>query len=89
MADWHWRNTMKPARFFKFDARAGYAVLILLLHFRTYTLAAVVLFLVFTWLLERQGLSMASAYRAFRSWICGPYRPPYWATKRRRMIDNG
>lgn len=89
MAGWHWRNTMKPVRFFKFDARAAFTLLLVLLHPREYTLALFLGFLFLSYVLERKGLSMAAATRAFRSWIVGSYRPPGWKTQKRRIHDSG
>lgn len=86
---WHWRNTMKPVRFFQFDARAGFFVVLLLVHARLWTLCLLIgVFLVF-YLLERKGLSFSSALRAFRVWIIGPYRPAWIWTRRRKLLDTG
>lgn len=86
---WHWRNTMKPVRFFTFDARAGFFVVLLLVHFRLWTfLLLVTIFTVF-WILERKGLSFASALRAGRLWIVGKKRPAWIWTRRRKLTDTG
>lgn len=86
---WHWRNTMKPVRFFQFDARAGFFVILLLVHFRLWTFFLLVSILLLFWMLERKGLSFASALRAFRFWLVGAYRPAWIWTRRRRLTDTG
>ena len=63
---WHWRNTMKPVRFFQFDARAGFFVVLLLVHFRTWTFVLLLTVLMIFYLLERKGLSFSAALRALR-----------------------
>ena len=30
--DWHWRNTMKPVRFFNFDGRAGFFLVLFIVR---------------------------------------------------------
>lgn len=86
---WHWRNTMKPVRFFGFDARAGFFVVLLLVHARLWTLMLLIsVFLIF-WLLERKGLSFSSALRAARLWFIGRNRPAWIWTRKHKMIDSG
>lgn len=88
-ANWHWRNSMRPIRFFTLDARAAIPFALLLVHIRPYTLfiAAVATF-VFV-MLERRGLTFPSALRAFRSWIVGQKRHAWISIRRRRMVDYG
>jgi len=88
-AHWHWRNSMRPVRFFGLDARAAIPFCILLFYARWITLfLTVVLTIVFV-LLERKGLTFPSALRSFRSWLLGPKRPGWAAYNRKRMIDFG
>ena len=86
---WHWRNTMKPPRFFIFDARAGYFLILVLVHFRIWTLGLMIGVLCIFWILERKGLSFASAFRAIRLWLIGNYRPAWIYTRRRKLLDTG
>lgn len=89
MQGWHWRNTMKPARFFRLDARAGACWVLVLVHFRKWTiLAALIISVVFV-LLERRGLTFASAMRSLRVWLIGQYRPGVVWTSRRKFTDTG
>lgn len=86
---WHWRNTMKPVRFFIFDARAGIFCMLVLVHFRLWTLGVMFLFLAIFWAFERKGLSFAAALRALRVWMVGRYRPAWIYTRRRKLHDSG
>lgn len=87
--NWHWRNTMRPVRFFGLDARAGIPYFILLFYFRPITLfLTVVLTMTFVFL-ERKGLSFPSALRAFRCWFLGQRRPAWLSMRRRKLEDFG
>ena len=86
---WHWRNTMKPVRFFHFDARAGLFVVLLLVHFRLWTFMLLVTIFTIFWILERKGLSFSAALRATRLWLVGKHRPAWLWTRRRKLIDTG
>ncbi len=86
---WHWRNTMKPVRFFKFDARAGATLMLVLVHFRTWTIVLALSVNILFWLLERKGLTLPSAIRAFRCWILGTDRPAFFWNVRRKFHDSG
>lgn len=87
--DIHWRNTQKPVRFFFLDARAFIGVLFYLVHARVWTLVLVLLSTLVFWLLERQGLTFASAVRALRAWFAGVNRPATTRRFRRRWTDSG
>lgn len=87
--DWHWRNTMKPARFFQFDARASLFIVLVLVHARLWTLMTMILVLCIFWMLERKGLSFSAALRSLRLWLIGNERPALVYTSRRKMIDTG
>ncbi len=86
---WHWRNTMKPARFFILDGRAVFFVVLLLLHARPWTLYLLIGVAVILWILERRGLSFAAALRSVRVWFIGKYRPAWIYGRRRTFHDNG
>lgn len=86
---WHWRNTMKPVRFFQFDARAGFFIILVLIHARLWTLYLMIGVNIIFWILERKGLSFAAAIRSLRMWIVGPYRPAWVYTRRRKQLDTG
>lgn len=87
--DWHWRDSMRPARFFMFDARSGLLVAMLLAHPRSYTFLFFILVMIFFYVLERVGLTFEAALRRIRSWLAGTSRPAIIWTARIRMIDYG
>jgi intracellular multiplication protein IcmT len=86
---WHWRNSMKTVRFFQFDARAGLFIILVLVHARFWTFGLMIAVNIIFYILERKGLSFASAVRALRVWIIGPYRPAWIYTRRRKLLDTG
>ena len=86
---WHWRNSMKPTRFFKVDARAAAAWIIVLVHFRKWTVLLAIILNVLFVLLERRGLTFSSSLRAFRSWLIGEHRPGIVWTSKRKFKDTG
>lgn len=87
--NWHWRNTMRPVRFFNFDARAALPWAILLVYARWSTLILAILATLLFWALERSGLTMPAALRTFRTWINGQYRPMWLKYKHRKWRDYG
>ncbi|MDP9196350.1 MAG: IcmT/TraK family protein [Pseudomonadota bacterium] len=87
MADWHWRNTMRPVRFFALDARAAFPFLILLVHARLWTLGLAIVVTTFFFVMERRGLTYEAGIRSIRSWVAGRYRTASLAVLRRRMKD--
>ena len=64
--NWHWRNSMRPVRFFNLDARCALPFFILLVYARPVTFALTLLIVLFFWLLERRGLTSGAH---------GRYRP--------------
>lgn len=87
--NWHWRNTMRPVRFFGLDARAAWPFFVLLFYFRPISLFLTIVITAVFVSLERKGLSFDSALRAFRSWLLGQRRPAWLSLRRRRMVDYG
>lgn len=87
--NWHWRNTMKPVRFFQFDARSAIFLMLVLVHARLWTLELMIAVMCIFWILERKGLSYAAALRAMRVWFIGYYRPAWIYTRRRKLLDTG
>lgn len=88
-ANWHWRNTMRPVRFFSLDARAVIPYLILLVFARPITLFLAIVSTAIFIMLEKRGLAFDSAMRALRSWLVGQKRPAWISLRRRRMVDFG
>ena len=89
ITSWHWRNSMKPVRFFNFDGRLGFFVLGFILHIRLSSIFMLGAIFAGFYLLERQGLSFPAAIRAIRLWFIGPVRPGYIYTRRRKLLDTG
>ncbi len=87
--NWHWRNSMKPVRFFGVDARAAIPFCILLFYFRIITLVIAILSTLIFIALEKRGLSFPCALRSFRSWLNGQRRPAWMAIRRKKFIDYG
>lgn len=83
--NWHWRNTMRPVRFFAFDARAALPLPVLFFYMRPSTLALTFLTLLFFRFLERKGLTVPAAMRTFRSWLVGRERPAWISAQRKRF----
>lgn len=89
-ANWHWRNTMRPVRFFAMDARVAiiyFAMIGFWAHLWAWILM-VVNTMIFMYL-EKKGLTFPSALRKFRTWIHGKLRPAWPRFKRRRLVDYG
>lgn len=87
--NWHWRNTMKVVRFFNFDARAGFFLVLVLVHARLWTFLTLIGVMMVFYLLERKGLTFPAAMRALRVWIIGPERPAWIMTRRNKLTDTG
>jgi intracellular multiplication protein IcmT len=88
-ANWHWRNSMRPVRFFTLDARAAIPFCIMLFHFRLVTLIFTISLTLIFMFLERRGLTFDASLRAFRSWFLGQKRSAWLSYHRKRMIDFG
>lgn len=73
--DTHWRNSMKPARFFFLDARAAVPFVIAMLHLRWYTLVLAAITTLIFYFLEVRGLNFFAALRALRVWLVTRKRP--------------
>ncbi|MBL4588915.1 MAG: IcmT/TraK family protein [Alphaproteobacteria bacterium] len=87
--NWHWRNSMRPVRFFNFDARAALPFFLLLLHARWGTLFIVMFSTFIFWILEKNGLTFSSALRRLRLFFSGHDRPALMTFKKRRLRDYG
>ena len=87
--NWHWRNSMRPVRFFHLDARAVLPFCVLLFYARPITLfVTIVVTMIFSYL-ERKGLTFSASMRALRVWFIGVDRPGWVSLRRRKMKDYG
>lgn len=89
MANWHWRNSMKSARFFMFDARAAIPFVLCLLHIRLWTLGLAAVTTVLFYILEQKGLTFDAALRSLRVWIIGKHRPAVLRRSQNILMDDG
>lgn len=88
-ANWHWRNSMRPVRFFALDARAAIPFFITLFHFRLVTVVLTIMFTTVFVLLEQRGLSFDASLRKFRCWFLGQKRHGWISYNRKKMVDYG
>jgi intracellular multiplication protein IcmT len=88
-ANWHWRNSMRPVRFFNLDARAAIPFFILLVLFRPVVIFLTIVITTVFYILEKRGLTFPASLRAFRVWIVGYKRPGLLGLRHRRMRDFG
>lgn len=86
---WHWRNSMRPVRFFAVDARLAIPWFIVLFHARAVTFFLALLLTFVFIALERRGLTFDAALRAFRKWLLGQRRPGWISYYRKKMVDYG
>ena len=86
---WHWRNTMRPVRFFNLDARAALPFASLLVYARESTLILTIVITIIFYLFERRGLTFPAALRAMRVFIIGRDRPGWVTYRHRRLKDYG
>ncbi len=87
--NWHWRNNMRPVRFFMLDARASLPFIVLLVYARLWTLVLTILITIVFWLLEKRGLTTPAAMRSLRVWLIGYDRPGYPGALRKKLRDYG
>lgn len=88
-AHWHWRNSMRPVRFFSLDARAAIPFLFLLVYIRPVSIFLTIVITAVFFFLERRGLTFPAALRAFRVWLLGRFRPAYLSYHHRKNKDFG
>lgn len=87
--NWHWRNAMRPVRFFALDARAAIPFFITLFHFRLVTVSLTIILTTVFVILERRGLTFDASLRAFRCWLLGQKRHGWISYNRKKMRDYG
>ena len=89
MSEVYWRDSQRSARFFMFDAKASFAIIVFLFHMRLWTLIfALVVMLVF-WALERKGLNFITSLRVLRMFLIGKNRPRASRLEKITMKDFG
>ncbi len=88
-SDYHWRNSMRSARFFSFDARSVLGILLVIIHIRLWTLMLAFSLIGVFWAAERAGYEFNAVLRRVRSLIVGPKRPATAFTSLRKLKDYG
>lgn len=76
----HWRDSARATRFWLFDFRAAFPLLLLVVYLRFSTLIVAVLATLFFAALERYGFTVIVFLRAIRTWLAGPRKVvyPWW-----------
>lgn len=69
--DAHWRDTSRPTRFWIFDFRAAFPLILFLLHIRWWTFYTAVAAIILLSLLERYGFAVNVFLRWLRSTLAG------------------
>jgi intracellular multiplication protein IcmT len=87
--NWHWRNSMRPVRFFNFDAKAALPFCLLLFYFRVSTIVFACCVMFFFYFLEKKGLTFDSAMRSVRLLLFGEFRPALTSFRYRKLRDFG
>ena len=79
-ANAHWRDSARPAKFFFFDAKAAFPLLLFLVHIRWWTFILAIIAMLFFTILNRYGFSVNVFLRWFRSFLAGPRKIaiPWW-----------
>jgi len=78
--DAHWRDSARPARFFIFDAKAAFPLLLFLVHIKMWTFIVAVVAMSFFTLINKYGFSVEVFFRWFRSLLAGHRKMaiPWW-----------
>lgn len=76
----HWRDSARPIKFFIWDGRAVFPVVLLLIHIAVWTVILTVVLIAFFSLLNRYGFTPIVFLRWIRSAIAGPRKMsvPWW-----------
>ena len=86
--NWHWRNTMRPIRFFNLDARAVLPFCALIFYARLITLFLAIVITVVFWIVEKMGLTLPAALRKLRALAVGVRRPALRLDRHRRFYES-
>ena len=76
----HWRDSARSVRFFIWDGKAAFPMVIFLMHVRLWTLGVALLTMLFFTVLNRYGFSPMVFFRYIRSFFAGPRKVavPWW-----------
>lgn len=76
----HWRDSARSVRFFIWDGKSVFPIIIFLMHMRIWTLVVALVTMMFFTILNRYGFSPIVFLRFLRSFIAGPRKTavPWW-----------
>ncbi len=76
----HWRDSARPVKFFIWDGKTAFPLLLFLIHMSWLTLGIVVGSITFFTILNYFGYSIDVFFRVFRNMISGPRKAtiPWW-----------
>ncbi|MCV6599417.1 MAG: IcmT/TraK family protein [Alphaproteobacteria bacterium] len=89
MPELYWRDSQRTPRFFMFDAKASFGIIMFIFHARLWTFITAILIMIGFWLLERKGLNFTTALRVFRVFLIGNNRPKSSDLDKVSMKDYG
>jgi len=80
LANAHWRDSARPARFFFIDAKAAFPFGLFLIHIKLWTFIIALVIMVFFTILNRYGYSVEVFLRIFKSLLAGSRKMaiPWW-----------
>jgi intracellular multiplication protein IcmT len=78
----HWRDSARPIKFFIWDGRAAFPVVIFLMHISLWTFITTLVLIIFFSILNRYGFTPMVFFRWFRNLIAGSRKMaiPWWMT---------
>lgn len=78
--DTHWRDSARPIKFFIWDGRAAFPVVIFLMHIALWTFILTAVLIIFFSILNRYGFTPAVFFRWFRTQLAGDRKlsSPWW-----------
>jgi len=76
----HWRDSARPVKFFIWDGRAAFPVIIFFMHMSLWTFITAIVLIFFFSILNRFGFTPVVFFRWLRSMIAGPQKIaiPWW-----------
>lgn len=76
----HWRDSVRPVRFFIWDGKTAFPMLIFLLYMKWETFIIAILTMIFFSFLNRYGFSLEVFWRFLRNLIVGTHKSvkPWW-----------
>lgn len=78
--DSHWRDSARPIKFFIWDGKAVFPMVLFLLYIRWWTFFLALFAMLFFSILNRFGFTPIVFFRRLRGWLTGPRKMavPWW-----------